>query len=528
MDKAFDTLGSVSTGKESWRIKVRVLRLWSVYSFMKPDQVNSLEMVLIDEKGVKIHASVRRQLLYLFRSKIVEGNVYKMSYFIVCPESGIYRTTPHPFKLIFEMKTKVQSCENDTIDRFGLSLTTIAEICAYGPDHDFLVDVVGLISGISAQREYIRDGKVTRMIVLELTDNSAKCECALFGDYADDLQKMIGKINHVLPVVVLQFAKIKIFRGKVSIQNVLNATRIYVNPSIPEVVSFKESLAVDGVEFAASIPTIGPNARPSLEEDFLVNYPKTCIAKLLGMEEDGIYVVGGVVDGLVDAEDWWYPACTCHRSVSADSGAYYCKQCVKHVFKMVPRFRVKLRVDDGSGQAVFVVFDGDMSVLCGKPCHELVALSKGQNAGYYPPELDLLKGMRLLLKVEKRSSGSILFDGSFRVKRICCDLSIMDVFDSLLGKDDSGAEDEVNVEEEYVDNTQVDDFVGNLIVSPSSAKPVEEYSVLTGNVLPEVVNLGDDSDSGLEFFVPGRVGLQGKKIDSVKRNLLSAFSECDD
>jgi hypothetical protein len=40
----------VSPGKESWRLKVRVLRLWSVASFMRPDQVNSIEMVLIDEK----------------------------------------------------------------------------------------------------------------------------------------------------------------------------------------------------------------------------------------------------------------------------------------------------------------------------------------------------------------------------------------------------------------------------------------------------------------------------------------------
>jgi hypothetical protein len=86
---------------------------------MKPDQPNSLEMVLIDEKvsnfhvkvivfifvsffilklvffgcllliqGIKIHASVRRQLLYLFSSKIAEGNVYKMSYFSVVRESG--------------------------------------------------------------------------------------------------------------------------------------------------------------------------------------------------------------------------------------------------------------------------------------------------------------------------------------------------------------------------------------------------------------------------------------------------------
>jgi hypothetical protein len=47
---AFDMLGLVSPGKESWRVKVRVLRLWNVSSFMRPDQVNSIEMVLIDEK----------------------------------------------------------------------------------------------------------------------------------------------------------------------------------------------------------------------------------------------------------------------------------------------------------------------------------------------------------------------------------------------------------------------------------------------------------------------------------------------
>jgi len=32
------------------------------------------------------------------------------------------------------------------------------------------VDVIGFMTGISAEREYVRDGKVTKMIVFELTD----------------------------------------------------------------------------------------------------------------------------------------------------------------------------------------------------------------------------------------------------------------------------------------------------------------------------------------------------------------------
>lgn len=67
------------------------------------------------------------------------------------------------------------------------------------------------------------------------------------------------------------------------------------------------------------------------------NHPKKNIYELNAIVEDGIYVVCAVVEGLVEGEDWWYPARRCHRSVTPDSGAYYCKGCVKHVFHMVPR-----------------------------------------------------------------------------------------------------------------------------------------------------------------------------------------------
>jgi hypothetical protein len=42
---------------------------------------------------------------------------------------------------------------------------------------------------------------------------SGKCECALFGGYVDELKKRMGKSCSGLLVVVVQFAKIKIFRG---------------------------------------------------------------------------------------------------------------------------------------------------------------------------------------------------------------------------------------------------------------------------------------------------------------------------
>ncbi|WJX70584.1 hypothetical protein P8452_54675 [Trifolium repens] len=163
-------------------------------------------MVLIDEKGGKIHASIKKQLMYMYESKLKAG------------------------------QTKLNPSEGAGISEFGLTFTKIDEICAHTHDYEYLVDVIGVVTGMSAEREYVRDGKITKMIIVELTDHSGKCECALLGDNVDELNKKIGKSVVGLPIVVIQFAKVKIFRDKVSIQNVIHTTRIFVNPDIPEIV----------------------------------------------------------------------------------------------------------------------------------------------------------------------------------------------------------------------------------------------------------------------------------------------------
>jgi len=71
---------------------------------------------------MKIHATVRKQLLYVFQKKLMEGEVYKMSYFSVAPWFGAYCTTVHPCKLIFQMKTKVERVDGSLIPQYGLIL----------------------------------------------------------------------------------------------------------------------------------------------------------------------------------------------------------------------------------------------------------------------------------------------------------------------------------------------------------------------------------------------------------------------
>ncbi|KAK2357907.1 replication protein A 70 kDa DNA-binding subunit [Trifolium repens] len=126
-ESKFDDVADIASGKDNCCIRVRVVRLWKVPAFLNPSEYGSLEMVLIDEKGGKIHASIRKQLI------------------------GLYRTTLHPYKIIFLLKTKLIPSDGAGISEFGLTITNIDEVCAHTHDYEYLVDVIGLVTGMSAE-----------------------------------------------------------------------------------------------------------------------------------------------------------------------------------------------------------------------------------------------------------------------------------------------------------------------------------------------------------------------------------------
>jgi hypothetical protein len=80
----------------------------------------------------------------MFESKIEDGKIYDLSCFAVYPQSGSYRTTLHPYKIVFQMKTKVKLSEGSSIDSYGLSLTDISDVCAHTHDYEFLVGKTSL------------------------------------------------------------------------------------------------------------------------------------------------------------------------------------------------------------------------------------------------------------------------------------------------------------------------------------------------------------------------------------------------
>nr|XP_009767159.1 PREDICTED: uncharacterized protein LOC104218379 [Nicotiana sylvestris] len=103
----------------SWNLKVRIVRLWHVPNRDKPDNTVSLELIIQDEKGDRIHATIGRSLIRMFKPKIKELGLYFMKNFVVGPNYTKLKYTRHKLKLAFTHKTIVEEA-NDHL--FGMSI----------------------------------------------------------------------------------------------------------------------------------------------------------------------------------------------------------------------------------------------------------------------------------------------------------------------------------------------------------------------------------------------------------------------
>ncbi|RYQ79300.1 hypothetical protein Ahy_Scaffold6g108024 [Arachis hypogaea] len=76
MTTAMDMVNKINPEKEAWNLKVRVIRLWTVPTFTSQLLPNSMEMILVDESGCKIQATIRKTMIY---SPTLPKNLHNIS-----------------------------------------------------------------------------------------------------------------------------------------------------------------------------------------------------------------------------------------------------------------------------------------------------------------------------------------------------------------------------------------------------------------------------------------------------------------
>lgn len=134
----FSIVPEITAEKTFYNLKCKIIRLWKVADFNRNVIPFSIEMVLMDEGGDRIHASVKRTLIYKFKNDLIEGKSYSFENLGVAKNGGSYRTTRHAYKLNFQFNSKVQLLSNLTITKSPYCFVPIAEIIGGSFDIDYL------------------------------------------------------------------------------------------------------------------------------------------------------------------------------------------------------------------------------------------------------------------------------------------------------------------------------------------------------------------------------------------------------
>nr|VDC83435.1 unnamed protein product [Brassica rapa] len=331
----FNSVAELKPFKFMWKIKVKIIRLWKQYS---AGGGLTIEMVLVDSMGDKIHATVKQDLASQFEPRLTQGASKILINFSLNHSCGSYRTTKHAYKIGFLSTTRVKVCEELPRELSGLQPVKFGDLLDGSLNTHYLVDIIGQIVEVSHVEVVSVNGKDTQKISLELRNTEdERLPMVLWGNFANDVNEAIQMRSGHSIICVLRFGKIKIWKDDRSVSNAYNVSDVSLNPNMAEVAEFV-SINGSGV---------------SEKEDFFVHTPRKTIAEVLESRQVERCIVRCTIAAIDCDMGWYYLSCkVCSKKVipvlnensdneEDDAGfghTFYCVKCKVNNPKLVPRF----------------------------------------------------------------------------------------------------------------------------------------------------------------------------------------------
>ncbi|KAL9299421.1 putative nucleic acid-binding, replication factor A [Arabidopsis thaliana] len=314
MAATFAYLKDVRPYKNAWRVQVKILHSWKQYT---SNTGETIKLVISDEHGKKMHATVKKELVSKFVHKLIVGEWVFIEIFGLTYASGQFRPTNHLYKMAF-------------LD-FGAIFKN--------PKWD------------------------------------ERMQVTLWGTYAQQVYRACQESEGKNVIFLIRFAKIKSYKGVKSLSNSFDASQVHVNPDFPEVHHFSQTLPNDGAicVFRARVPRFEMVA---VKRTDYSEYTRNTIEDLLSSTEVGKVRVLCTIY-VVDTDwAWYYISCkTCNKKVNhihagvngvnnkGKKPRFWCDTCKSIVTNVVSRYMIYAKVMDSTGEAKLLLIDSICSEI---------------------------------------------------------------------------------------------------------------------------------------------------------------------
>ncbi|KAL8247359.1 hypothetical protein R6Q59_008575 [Mikania micrantha] len=271
-------------------IRVRIISWWKLPSKNNADETYSIEMIVVDEQGTRMHASCLSKYFSLFEKYFTHGSCLIIKSPTFGPNTATFKYVDNRHKIGFYYNTKITQSDDLFGSFYGFSFTGFKSILDKTAREDVSIDVIGSVVRCFDRVKKAGDNNYYRRS-MELEDLENHCICVtLWDEYEKQFSDYLSKHPDVTTIViVLQFGRLKWFGGKPYVSNAFNnVTRLFINDDINEINSFKQSLLErPEKETSSSSRRTTSSLIYSLRDEFLVNNDFCKVAELLEIMEGG-------------------------------------------------------------------------------------------------------------------------------------------------------------------------------------------------------------------------------------------------
>ncbi|KAL3623433.1 hypothetical protein CASFOL_032249 [Castilleja foliolosa] len=422
----------VEGGKNMSGVKVRVIRIYQVPA-QKSDNVGSWEMVLHDETGNRMHASMKCDVYQEKDLNIIEGCLYKIKIFIVGEYRHNYKTTTNPRKLMLIRQTSVTYFEDNDFPRYMHNFREIHEIVSDINVDDYeLLDVIGRV--VSYQPPTLVPSVATKRMDVKLADTeNREITFSLWGEHIQPVLENLEKQDSKPKIVCVQFARINRFRNtELKIATTFYITKVTVNGDSDIFKDFLNRMSREDIKACSQIVT---------EEDGDEIY--TLFAKrmadvkslrwLTDIKKASTYWVDGTIMEIESTGACWYNACkNCQKKLHGDGRVLRCSTCGEANYIDNYRYKIEVMVGDSSGfAATFLLWNTQCVTLIGKTAAKMKQLSEHSSTLIPKAIKEALIDKRALFEVNAPPvKGNRPLD-YYTAQRVTIDQEILDIYGTM-------------------------------------------------------------------------------------------------
>ncbi|XP_074318357.1 uncharacterized protein LOC141655161 [Silene latifolia] len=218
---------------------------------------------------------------------------------------GLDKATPHPYRLKFEYSTKVHSTNDLAIPISLYRFASFNDILEGKIPNTHYIDVIGKLYEIGLITE-TPNKFACRTIKLEDIQGT-KLSCTLWDPFTVQIPDIISKLPNPeqSKVIVIQCVQTKKYEGNWRVQTTFNATVFQVNPDIPKVKDFEQSLSTPAASNSLQIIDVTDDD----ENDDMTFDSIKSISDIKENEKDGYYYTYAKIIDLECTAGWYYDSC---------------------------------------------------------------------------------------------------------------------------------------------------------------------------------------------------------------------------